>query len=121
MMAENAHGCGAMSTNSTSSRSPGNGALDEHWPGQRVDCAERQRGEIGHGGRGVQIAIQRVARLERNRLTRVDLHDRHQVRVPPVVAGVRLLVEMRTAIDGDALGGSQHAPWSSLVVGPADK
>ena len=47
MMAEKAQGCGAMSTNSISSRSPGLAPLTKTGPGQRVDRASGSDAEIG--------------------------------------------------------------------------
>src|SRR5437879_7016073 len=86
-----------------------------------MDRPQREGREVVDRGIDAQVAIQRVPRLERDLLARLDLDGRRHIRVPAVVSGARLLIEVLTTIDGDAPGrrtysGGCHAPCSSLVV-----
>src|SRR5438034_5811755 len=86
-----------------------------------MDRADRQPGQVGHRGLTVEIAIEGVACLQRDLLARLDLDHRRHVRMPAVMAGIRFLVEVLAAIDGDALGrrahfSGCHSTWSSLVI-----
>ncbi len=91
------------------------GACDEDRPRQRMDYANRQSAQVGDRGLRVEIAIERVTRFQHDLLARLDLDRRRHVRMPAVVAGIRLLVEVLASIDGDALGRRAHCcgchPW----------
>jgi len=68
-------------------------ALHEHRPGQRMDRAGGQGGEVCFGRLRPEVAVGGVARLERDLLALVDLDDRRHVGMPAVVTGLRLVLE----------------------------
>jgi hypothetical protein len=74
-------------------------------PGQRVDdveirCAHRlQRGVRTH------LPVEGVARLEHDLVARLAANNRRDVRMPPVVARVRLLQQGLGSVDADLVNG----------------
>jgi hypothetical protein len=60
--------------------------------------------EIANGGLRIQVAVEGVARLEDDLLAGIYFDNGFDVRMPAVVPGTRLLVEVFAAIDGDARG-----------------
>ena len=91
MIALNAIGCGDDVGELDFQHVARHRALDENRPGQRVHDARLDRGEIGGGHAGLDLAVERVAGLQRDLLAFADLGDRLDVGVVAVVADMRLV------------------------------
>ncbi len=76
------------------------GAFDEDRPGQRMDAAGIERGQIRDRG---DLAVDAVARLQHNVLAFADFKKRRDVGMIAVVAGVRLSGERLAAVDTDGM------------------
>jgi len=64
------------------------------------------RRELGLGRPGSDLPVARVPRLEDQLLALRDLDDRWDVRVPAIVAGLRLVLEALLAVDPDLFDGN---------------
>ena len=99
MIALNATGCGDDVGELDLEHVAGFGALDKDRAGQRVHRAGIDVGKIGDRRARLDLAVERVARLQRHLLALADLDDRRDVRVKAVVAAVRLLGERLRPVD----------------------
>ena len=80
-------------------------ALDEHRAGERMHRTGIERGKIGDRGGRRDLAIERVAGLQRDFLALADLGYLRDVGVVAVVAAVRLIAEPLASIDMDRVHG----------------
>src|SRR5207249_9316182 len=74
--------------------------------GQWVHRTGIERGEIGDRRPRLELAVERVAGLERHLLALADLDDGRDIRVKAVVAAARLLAQPLLPIDADRVHGS---------------
>src|SRR5207248_7645771 len=79
----------------------GRGALYEHRAGERMRNGALEALEVLCRGARADLQIVRVARLERELLAGRQLDDWRDVRMPAVMAGVRLIAQALRAVDGD--------------------
>src|SRR5215831_8955162 len=70
-----------------------------------MDGARLDRREVGDGGRGRQVRVEGVPRLQGDLLTLLHLDHGRDVRMPAVVTGAWLIRETTRAIDRDGLHG----------------
>jgi hypothetical protein len=86
-------------------------ALHEERTRQRVHRAgvHARHGRLGGGW--TELAIDAVARLQHHFLSEIDLEDRLDAGVKPIVSSRRLLGESLRPIDLDALHGVTLSPW----------
>ena len=74
-------------------------ALDEDRAGKWVHRAGVERGEVGDGGGGSDLAVERVAGFQRDLFAFADLGGGSDVGVVAVVAAVRFVAERLAAVD----------------------
>ena len=67
----------------------------------------------GHDAR-TDLTIRRIARLENDFLQRLDFENRRDIRVPAIVALIRLFGEPLRAIDQDALCHRRSAVFDGI-------
>ena len=115
MIALNAVGCGMMSVNSISSMSPGCAPLTNTGPvsGCTSPASSAAKSAIGGGRR--DLAVERVAGLQRDLLAFADLGGGGDVGVVAVVAAVRFVAERLAAVDADGVHGG--VSWGAGVRG----
>ncbi len=77
----------------------GLGALDGDRPGQRMAEAAIDRLDVGGRRIGVELAVDAVARLDRDLFAGRDTGDRIEPWMPAIVPGARLLAQAAAAID----------------------
>jgi hypothetical protein len=73
--------------------------------------ADIERGKIGNRRAGLQLAIERVARLQRDLLALADFDHRRDVRVEAVVAATGLFAEPLSSIDADRMRQTPPDPF----------
>jgi hypothetical protein len=81
-------------------------ALHEDGPGEGMDAARIDARDGGVGGAGAELAVGGVSRLQYDLLALVDLQDRRDVGMQPIVPRGGLFAESLPAVDLDALHGS---------------
>jgi hypothetical protein len=79
------------------------GALDEDRPGQGMDAARIEGGEIGNGRIRAELAVDAVARFETDVLALADFENGRDVGMIAVVAGLRFGGERLAAVDADGV------------------
>ena len=109
----NAVGCGDDVGELDLQHVAGLGALDEDRPGQRVHDARVDTGKVGVAHPGPDLAVERVARLQRDLLALADFGDRRDVGMVAVVADMRLGGERLCPVDVDRVHGG--APLSATA------
>jgi hypothetical protein len=86
------------------------GALDIDRTCHRMDSPEIDRGEVLILCLRPDLAVKTVERIEFDDGSRGDAHDRRYVRMPPVVAFVRLLEKRQVTIETNVLSHHEEAP-----------
>ena len=117
MIALNAVGWAMMSVNSISSMSPGSAPLTKTGPVSGCTTPASSDGKIGAGHARLDLAVERVARLQRDLLAFADLGDRCDVGMVAVVADMRLVGERLCPIDADRMHGGPCAASSTKIPG----
>ena len=84
-------------------------ALDEDRAGEWMDRSGVQCCQVGDGGGGRDLAVQRVEGFEGDLFAFADLDGGCDVGVVAVVAAVRLVAQVLGAVDADGLHGSGPA------------
>jgi hypothetical protein len=105
MMAVNPVGWGMISVKFYFQNIPGHRALDEDRPGQRMHSAGMERGKVGNRGTRGDLAVDPIARFQRDLLALVDFHQRGDVRMVAVVATARVVAKPLGSIDANGAHG----------------
>ena len=115
-MAVNPVGWGMMSVNSISRISPGHCALDEDRPGQRMHRAGIERGKVGNRGTRGDLAVDPIARFQRDLLALVDFHQWGDVRMEAVVTTAWLVAKPLGSIDANGVhGGASPVKFPAAI------
>ncbi len=69
------------------------GSFDIDRASQGVNDAKVERSDVGIRRRDIELAVERVARLDDDPLPLLYLADRHDVLVPPIMSSLRLMNE----------------------------
>jgi hypothetical protein len=88
----------------------GLGIVDVYRAGQRMDHVEVGRADRLSGGLRAELSVQAVPRLQDNLIARVAAHDRRDVRMPAVMAGLRLLGQRLRPVDPHLVRGHRPPP-----------
>ena len=86
----------------------GHRALDEHRPGQRMHRAGIEPGEIGGRGARGDLAVDPVARFQRDLFALVDFRHRDDVRMVAVVTTIRFVAQPLMSIDANRAHDDGH-------------